>query len=248
MSSSSTRLERYLTIAACGSGAAGLAVSPLYGDIQYFSSEITLNLPGERAPSTNTFRSITGGGVSWYFAGTRNANAGSIWTTETAGTYRFSEFGYFSNLWYVQAPRHNSDNLFNAGDLIDAAAIGSGSGLNDLNTATGSWYRYFSSIGGNVNRSGTTFNSQSSGMLAAGQRGFLALSWDLDGEAVFGWADISLSADSLSLTVHGWAFEDSGEGILAGQTENATPVPGLGGLAALACGAAGLRRKRDRMA
>jgi LPXTG-motif cell wall-anchored protein len=48
--------------------------------------------------------------------------------------------------------------------------------------------------------------------------------------------------------VHGWAFEDSGAGIVAGETGASNPVPGLGGLAALACGAAGLRRKRDRVA
>jgi LPXTG-motif cell wall-anchored protein len=36
--------------------------------------------------------------------------------------------------------------------------------------------------------------------------------------------------------------------ILAGQTEASTPVPGLGGLAALAGGAAGMRRKRNRVA
>ena len=84
--------------------------------------------------------------------------------------------------------------------------------------------------------------------MSPGDRGFLALSFDLDGETVYGWAAVTLGSDGMSLSVDSWAFEDSGEGILAGQTEDATPVPGIGGLAALACGAAGLRRKRNRVA
>lgn len=180
------------------------------------------------------------------FANSFYVNGGTFFT------YSFSSYGTFTKTWYVDAQRHNSDALFNAGELIDAAAIGSGSGFNDLHTATGHFSRwvssYYSSFGSSIFSSGSTSFNQSSGILAAGQRGFLALSWDLDDEAVFGWADISLSTDGLSLTVHGWAFEDSGVGILAGETGASNPLPGLGGLAALACGAAGMRRKRNRVA
>ncbi len=252
MKVSSHRLDCYAAIAACGSGAVGLAVSPLHGDVQYFGTEMTFGIPGERYVGTAyTSNLIAGGGVSWALSGSRTARAGSIYWNSGASSsiYRISEFGYFTNAWFVDAPRHNSDRLFDAGHVIDSATIGSGSGLNDLNIATGSWYHFFRSVEGDVERSGTSFDTESSGILAAGQRGFLALSWDLDGKAVFGWADISLSADGLSLTLHGWAFEDSGEAIIAGQTEGGgTPVPGLGGLAALACGAAGMRRKRGRVA
>ncbi|MEE2972275.1 MAG: hypothetical protein VX672_04045 [Planctomycetota bacterium] len=256
MKVSSHRLDRYAAIAACGSGAVGLAVSPLHGDVQYFGTEITLSLPGGSFTSgtVNTF--IVGGGVSWSLMGSRSAyqNTYSLYNNGgTFFTYTFSSFGSFTNAWFVDAPQHNSDRLFSVGHVIDAATLGSGTGLNVLHTATGSWTEwvvsYSSTLGGSYFNAGGESHSSSSGILAAGQRGFLALGFELDGEAVFGWADISLSADGLSLTLHGWAFEDSGEAILAGQTEGGgTPVPGLGGLAALACGAAGLRRKRDRVA
>ena len=70
-----------------------------------------------------------------------------------------------------------------------------------------------------------------------------------------GWAhmvfDVSFSGvvgtTLNSATLKGWAYNDvPGGSIMAGQTEAATAVPGAGGLLALACGAAGLRRRRNR--
>ena len=69
-----------------------------------------------------------------------------------------------------------------------------------------------------------------------------------------GWAhmvfDVSFSGvvgtTLNSATLKGWAYNDvPGGSIMAGQTE-ATAIPGAGGLVALACGAAGLRRRRNR--
>ena len=142
-------------------------------------------------------------------------------------------------------------SLFNAGDLIDVNAMLSATSYPVLHSRSVTNSFYFLS---STSSSGSSFSSRSgsfstsSGILTPGGRGFLAIGFELNGETVFGWADISLSTDELSLTVHGWAFEDSGGSILAGQTESSTPVPGIGGLAALACGAAGLRRKRNRVA
>lgn len=75
----------------------------------------------------------------------------------------------------------------------------------------------------------------------------------------FGWIDYTLEAngsvsDPFNFVVNSWAYNDvSGEGIIAGQNTaasggGAAPVPGLGGLAALAIGAAGLRNRRQRIA
>jgi hypothetical protein len=253
MSSSSTRLDRYAAIAACGSGAVGLAVSPLHGDIQHFGSEFTINLPGGSSTSNYVSRSITGGGVSWNLVGLRNAvpSSNTWFSSFTNGfSYNRTSWGYFSTIWVANAFAINQ-GLFNAGDLINLAAIQSASGWANLYYA----HRFFSvsvrssSYDGNLysNRWSSSY-TYIDGALTPGDRGFLALGFDLGGETVLGWADISLSTDGLSLTVHGWAFEDSGAGIVAGETGASNPVPGLGGLAALACGAAGLRRKRDRVA
>ena len=255
MKVSSTRLDRYAVIAACGSGAAGVAVSPLHADIQYFGSEYTLNLPGGSNTYDYTTKWLSGGGVSWYLFGYRSATAwSSSWSASFSSGFYYSFYssGRMVTAWGASAFAINQ-GLFNAGDLIDLAAIQSGSEFLTLHHAYRSFYvsRYSYSYAGSFSSSDawSTSNSSSSGAMSPGQRGFLALGFDLDGETVFGWADISLSTDGLSLTVHGWAFEDSGEAIVAGQTEGGdNAVPGLGGLAALACGAAGMRRRRDRVA
>ena len=259
MKISSHRLDRYAAIAACGSGAVGLAVSPLHGDIQYFGSEYTLNLLGVSTTSS-TLQTISGGGVSWFLSGNRSSvvTADSFSTTlsvsgvpvsfqSVRSTSTINTAWFASGAWFGQ-------NLFNAGDRIDSLATVSGTGSLPLHDRY--YHRtFFASTSEALIGDFLTTSVRSStvssvtGAMTPGERGFLAIGFQLDGETVFGWADISLSTDGLSLTVHGWAFEDSGEAILAGQTEGGgTPVPGLGGLAALACGAAGMRRKRDRVA
>ena len=70
-------------------------------------------------------------------------------------------------------------------------------------------------------------------------RGYVGFARDEDS---FGWID--LGWDGTTLTIYDWAYNDDGT-ILAGQT---VAVPGGAGLAALAMGAAGLRRRRKRSA
>jgi hypothetical protein len=73
---------------------------------------------------------------------------------------------------------------------------------------------------------------------------------------LYGWIELSYSATSATgnspaygplLTVEGWAYDTTGARIQAGDTGSATPEPdtfGSTGLAALALGAAGMRRWR----
>ena len=72
--------------------------------------------------------------------------------------------------------------------------------------------------------------------------GFRLDSGDGDGW-MYGW--ILLEWDGTVLTMYDWAYDTSGKPVTAGQT---APVPGLGGLALLAAGATGLRRKRKQHA
>ena len=71
------------------------------------------------------------------------------------------------------------------------------------------------------------------------------------GDTYYGWVDydLSMSEGSFTFTVNSWAYNDvAGQGIIAGQNQAAgsSAVPGLGGLAALAIGAAGVRSRRQR--
>ena len=76
-------------------------------------------------------------------------------------------------------------------------------------------------------------------------RGYIGFLIENDGSAGFGWMDIGYDFSSNTLTMHDWAFNDDG-GLYAGHLT--PPVPGPAGLLALAAGAAGIRRKRNRVA
>lgn len=65
-----------------------------------------------------------------------------------------------------------------------------------------------------------------------------------DGQYRYGW--IELKNVSGVLTVDRWAYETSTNTAIATPAGSTPAVPGLGGLAALACGAAGVRRGRHR--
>ena len=63
-----------------------------------------------------------------------------------------------------------------------------------------------------------------------------------------GWIELTLGQDGdfMSLTIERWAYESTpGQ---AASIPGGTPVPGAGGLLALALGAAGIRRRRERVA
>ena len=76
-------------------------------------------------------------------------------------------------------------------------------------------------------------------------RGFLAFADDGEDPDAFGWIDVGWDGDTL--TIYDFAVNYEGN-IETGQTSASSAVPGAGGLAALAMGAAGMRRRRKRSA
>lgn len=71
----------------------------------------------------------------------------------------------------------------------------------------------------------------------------------------YGWVEYVYSSNNPNVvTVSRWAYQSDGSGAVAGATGTVADgggggaVPGLGGLAALAMGAAGMRRSRNRVA
>ena len=95
----------------------------------------------------------------------------------------------------------------------------------------------------------TSFNNPDPG------RAYLGFRIGFGGGARVGW--IEFVNDGNSVTVSRWAYESEvGSGITTpnesfnggGGGGGGGAVPGLGGLAALACGAAGMRRSRNRVA
>ena len=256
MAISSPRFDRYVTMAACGSGAVGLAVSPLHGDVYYDDNSVTISLTSNFGSSTSfwasTSQAFSGESVQWgvwggvwvsqYSSSTYANNDQSAWSGWSRNYYMSQSWG-FSNVNFgvaSQAQAIDSNFDFNSSGTFAWNFISS--------YASSFWSSY---DGASYSSNWSSSSSTSSGAMALGERAFLGMEFENNsGDTVYGWAEIGLSADGFSFIVHSWAYDDTGGMILAGQTEasTSTPVPGLGGLAALAGGAAGMRRKRNRVA
>ena len=138
-------------------------------------------------------------------------------------------------------------SVFLAVSNANSASIGraaNGAAVTYSFAGNGDYYCNFMSFA-----SGTMLRQTSS--LALGTNLLLGISIFIGDDAYYGWVDYSLSMfeGEYTFTINGWAYNDvSGEGIIAGQNTAAgsSTVPGLGGLAALAIGAAGVRSRRQR--
>ena len=115
--------------------------------------------------------------------------------------------------------------------------------------------------GGRANFGGSTSSSSSSpatfimgtGVSGAGNYMGFAVENTNTGTYVAGWVKMAFDwsdRSSAFVTIQDWAFNtgDSTTSITMPGTQPSGAVPGVGGLAGLAMGAAGLRRKRQRVA
>ena len=104
--------------------------------------------------------------------------------------------------------------------------------------------------------SGTTTYMMGTGLSASGNYMGFAVQNEDSGTYVAGWVQMAFDfsagnvANGAYVTIMDWSFNtgDVNTSITMPATGGGTPVPGIGGLAGLAMGAAGLRRKRQRVA
>ena len=97
----------------------------------------------------------------------------------------------------------------------------------------------------------STMTTQYTNGMPIGTSVLLGFSISDTDDTFYGWINYSLSIfqSTYTFTINSWAYNDvANEGIIAGQYQAAgsSAVPGLGGLAALAIGAAGVRSRRQR--
>ena len=153
-----------------------------------------------------------------------------------------------SNNWTMSAQIDGNPGFAYGTGAISTGAISNGMTISTsfLNGSVAN-VRYYS-VSNNVASLSTT-----SGALGAGTNKLLALRVEEGTDTFYGWIDYTLSFNDIysgyTFTVNAWAYNDvSGQGIFAGQNTAAgsQAVPGLGGLAALAIGAAGVRSRRQR--
>ncbi len=127
-------------------------------------------------------------------------------------------------------------------------AGGSGSSGNGLSFITAKWFGTNSVIsngaaGGQWDRGGWI------GTLAEGATSYVGfrLPSGSSSDKVYGWIELT-QVEGTGLQISRWAYESDVNTVITTPAASSNAVPGLGGLAALACGAAGMRRSRNRVA
>ena len=96
---------------------------------------------------------------------------------------------------------------------------------------------FASGYGGSVDHIGTEFSD--------GVPGYLGFSLDDGGTTLFGWIEVTFTANTPGGFVHAWGYDDSGNAIIVGST-----VPEASEALVIMCGLTGLvfggrRRKRS---
>jgi len=119
---------------------------------------------------------------------------------------------------------------FNSGGSAYAAALSAGF-LIDSSSVGPSFYGSMAYGGANPN---AQFNNASNK--------YLGFSFASGSNLFYGWARVSVNQAAGTFTVHDWAYENSGGGIVAG----AVPAPGALGLLAVGASGLGLLRGRKR--
>lgn len=220
MNTTHHRLARYAAIAA--TPVAGSAL----GDVTYVSVETTIT-------SNNRYTvSQTGPQGSFSFdIRPRFASDGDPGTTNIY----FCDFTAGSNVNWLLETNTTFFQRFSDGEMISAGAV------DRLGTDQGWVATTQRDSNGSLADSYGNF-AVGDGPSQSGYVGFTFLADDGAGD-VSHYGYVSITWDGVDLTLHGYAWENvGGEGIVAGSTA----VPGLGGLAALAIGAAGVRSRRQR--
>ena len=146
--------------------------------------------------------------------------------------------GYWSTTGYALAslgPGSPSSQIFT--EVSSGYIIGSG-------FSGGSYVSQYMSFSNNVMSNSSSFG------LRLGTSVLIGIGISDGTDTFYGWVDYSLSMyqGEYTFTINSWAYNNvADEGIIAGQnTAAGSAVPGLGGLAALAIGAAGVRSRRQR--
>ena len=138
------------------------------------------------------------------------------------------------------------------------ASLGPGSPSSQIFTEVSSGYIIGSGFSGGsyvsqyMSFSNNVMSNSSSFGLRLGTSVLIGIGISDGTDTFYGWVDYSLSMyqGEYTFTINNWAYNDvANQGIIAGQNTAAgsSAVPGLGGLAALAIGAAGVRSRRQRV-
>ena len=220
MNTTHHRLARYAAIAA--TPVAGSAL----GDVTYVSVETTITSNNRYTVSQTGPQGSFSFDIRPRFQIDGDKGASNVyWCDFTAG----------SNVQWLLGTSDNHFQRFSDGEMISAGAVDR---LGNDEAWVATTYR---DSNGSLAFSYGNF-VVGDGPAQSGYVGFIFPADDGEGRVTH-YGYVSITWDGVDLTLHGYAWENvGGEGIVAGSTA----VPGIGGLAALAIGAAGLRSRRQR--
>jgi len=239
----SSRLARYslaATAAAAGSGGAAIAdVTSGSLNLSFGRSAGAAFFNGFSSTSNSTIGSATLGigNLSIYLYGFQASN--------------YADASVFMSIWdassnYAQFNQSQVTIATGSGatGVYGGAMVGAGVVWEAGTSTTSSWYgQIFWTYYASFSDTATWTNPDATGTKF--------VNFFLDGEDgdIYGWVQLDwdvTDANDWSVTISNWAYSDDGP--LAAGSTGVPAVPGLGGRAALAVGAAGVRGRRQRVA
>lgn len=228
-------------------------VAPMAGDGEMYMSDLNLRetRPSKRLAGYLSTAAVAAGGI------TGHAVSDIIGSTTPQGIEPdYSEGFFWNQKMRAQAAPTGVKFSGNGGRFAVNSTLQSGDTLSGYSFSAEPFSRLALFYGNtNYNSRISNYSSATSPTLAAGTHLIgIAFSGDLGQSFLYGWFDYTLTFDGSgnvqSFVVNSWAYNDTAdEGILMGrqQSASASAVPGIGGLAALAMGAAGVRGRRRRV-
>ena len=242
------RLVRYTAAASAAASAA--ALGPAANAAIVTGGTVTSNVfatPSDGATATPLDASDFGNALNVKFSVSRIYEERRLKIARdgnTAGSFQFLRTSAQNNV------------IFNGKLILRRNAVGLGYGATiDANAANTASYREWSNSAllAWSSRSGVDWIGNSGAWRLDDEtpnsvRRYLAFRFTDDGGSTYqyGWMDVEWwgqqTNDNVELTVHGWAYNNTGGSITAGFS--GTAVPSGGGVLALAAGAAGLRGRR----
>ena len=168
----------------------------------------------------------------------------------TSSDVLFTLLGQDVNVWNTSWGYWSTYGRASAGIVLNTLSMGSFAIVNS-GSSIGLGFSGMNYVSRSRTFDSSVMDSSSFGM-PIGTSLLLGISISDGTDTFYGWIDYSLSSifeGGYTLTINSWAYNDvAGQGIIAGQNQAAgsSAVPGLGGLAALAIGAAGVRSRRQR--
>ncbi len=208
--------EKRLAAYAAAAGAALVAASPAAAAINYTSADITLN-------NSEAYIDIDGNG-DWEFQFGNIIN-GSYYSGVTSVWFNIDPNANASFVGYQGPSSRNVSNL-NLGHSIQS------------NPSPRSWLNQQADLFGFCMFCMSVIN------FPRGSEGYVGIRFDPGDGAKYGWIHIDVPSSGYTYNIDGWAYDDTGKSIMAGQTVTVVPEPSS--LALFAAGAAALSARKLR--